>query len=230
MSVWYQPQCISWWWHRHVRHIVTYDIEFSASAVSAIADAVSASADVLLQHSQCPQFKRAGRRKVSSSSRYDFRRARPPSHPKNNALRRRVFRFEAPSENDTLLRSRDPSRSGERDRMATHLKVASVFASDMHGEQIPRREIVSDIAVRRSGGKSVKRILLIGLALFASILAMTVSASARLGIAPMTAENDAVVRVGGYGHGHMGRGGRGHHYGWYRGRGHHYGRHYHHYY
>jgi hypothetical protein len=71
----------------------------------------------------------------------------------------------------------------------------------------------------------MKRILLTGLALFASMVAMTVSASARLGIAPMAAQNDAIqVRGGhGHGHGHMHRGGRGHHYGWYRGRGHHYG-------
>ena len=68
----------------------------------------------------------------------------------------------------------------------------------------------------------MRRIALIGLAL----LAMTVSASARLGIAPMAAQDSGVIQVrGGHGrgHGHMGRGGRGHHYGWGRGRGHHYG-------
>ncbi|MEH2613232.1 hypothetical protein [Bradyrhizobium sp. AZCC 1693] len=68
----------------------------------------------------------------------------------------------------------------------------------------------------------MRRIALIGLAL----LAMTISASARLGMAPMTAQDGALIQVRGghgHGHGHMGRGGRGHHYGWGRGRGHHYG-------
>jgi hypothetical protein len=68
----------------------------------------------------------------------------------------------------------------------------------------------------------MRRIALIGLAL----LAMTVSASARLGMAPMAAQDSALIQVRGghgHGHGHMGRGGRGHHYGWGRGRGHHYG-------
>ncbi|MFL6837266.1 MAG: hypothetical protein ACJ8FZ_08175 [Bradyrhizobium sp.] len=80
-----------------------------------------------------------------------------------------------------------------------------------------------------SGGrerKRMKRILLMGLALFVSMFAMTMSASARLGIDPMTAQNDSFIQVkGGHGRGrgHMHRGGRGHHYGWYRGRGHHYG-------
>lgn len=72
----------------------------------------------------------------------------------------------------------------------------------------------------------MKRIVVIGLALIAS-LAMSVAASARLGIAPLAAQDDSVIQVrGGHGHGHghhMGRGGRGHHYGWGRGRGHHYG-------
>jgi hypothetical protein len=72
----------------------------------------------------------------------------------------------------------------------------------------------------------MRRIALIGLAL----LAMTVSASARLGIAPLSTQDGALIQVKGghghgHGHGHMGRGGRGHHYGWYRGRGH---RHHHH--
>ena len=70
----------------------------------------------------------------------------------------------------------------------------------------------------------MRRIALIGCAL---LLAMTASASARLGIAPLVAQDDAVIQVkGGHGHGHghrMGRGGRGHHYGWGRGRGHHKG-------
>ena len=66
----------------------------------------------------------------------------------------------------------------------------------------------------------MRRIALIGLAL----LAMTVSASARLGMAPSSEPDSAMIQVrGGHGHGHMGRGGRGHHYGWGRGRGHHYG-------
>jgi len=68
----------------------------------------------------------------------------------------------------------------------------------------------------------MRRIALIGCAL---LLAMTASASARMGIAPLTAQDDAVIQVkGGHGHGHhMSRGGRGHHRGWGRGRGHHYG-------
>ena len=70
----------------------------------------------------------------------------------------------------------------------------------------------------------MKRILIIGMALFASMLALTASASARLGIAPLAAQDDAIIQVrGGHGHGHMGHGGRGHHYGWGGGRGHHYG-------
>jgi hypothetical protein len=75
----------------------------------------------------------------------------------------------------------------------------------------------------------MRRIALIGAALIAS-LAMTVSASARLGMAPIAAQDDSVIQVKhgrghGHGHGHMHRG-RGHHYGWYRGRGHHKHRHY----
>ena len=72
----------------------------------------------------------------------------------------------------------------------------------------------------------MKRIALIGLAVLASVIAMTGSSSARMGIAPISAQaqDDAVIQIrGGHGHGHMGRGGRGHHYGWGRGRGHHYG-------
>lgn len=73
----------------------------------------------------------------------------------------------------------------------------------------------------------MKRICLVGLTLFASMLAMIASASARIGMAPMTVQDDAVIQVRGghgHGHGHMGHhGGRGHHYGWGRGRGHHYG-------
>ncbi|WP_064737343.1 hypothetical protein [Bradyrhizobium sp. Ai1a-2] len=74
----------------------------------------------------------------------------------------------------------------------------------------------------------MKRILLIGAALLVSMLGLTASASARLGIAPMATTDDALIQVrGGHGHGRGHgwghRGGRGHHYGWYRGRGHHYG-------
>lgn len=67
----------------------------------------------------------------------------------------------------------------------------------------------------------MKRIILIGVALLASTLAMTASASARLGIAPLAAPDEAVIQVRGghgHGHGHMHRGGHGHHYGWGRGR------------
>lgn len=83
----------------------------------------------------------------------------------------------------------------------------------------------------------MRRIVLIGAALIAS-LAMTLSASARIGIAPLAAEDGAVIQVkhgrGHHGHGHRGHGrhhgwhrGRGHHYGWYRGRGHHKWHHHH---
>jgi hypothetical protein len=68
----------------------------------------------------------------------------------------------------------------------------------------------------------MRRIALIGAALIAS-LAMTVSASARLGMAPITAQDGSAIQVKhmrGHCHGHMHRG-RGHHRGWYRGRGHH---------
>ena len=89
----------------------------------------------------------------------------------------------------------------------------------------------------------MRRILLIGVAVLVSVIAMAMPASARLGIAPGGTTNvldDAIQVKGGHGHGHghghMGRGGRGHHYGWSRGRGHHYGwsrgrghRHHHHY-
>jgi len=72
----------------------------------------------------------------------------------------------------------------------------------------------------------MRRIALIGCAL---LLAMTASASARMGIAPLVAQDDAVIQVKhgrGHGHGrHMGRGGRGHHYGWSRGRGNRHHRH-----
>lgn len=71
----------------------------------------------------------------------------------------------------------------------------------------------------------MRRMVLIVAALLAS-LAMTASASARLGMAPLAAQDGNLIEVKGghgHGHGHMGRGGRGHHYGWGRGRGHHYG-------
>jgi hypothetical protein len=73
----------------------------------------------------------------------------------------------------------------------------------------------------------MRRFVLIAAALLAS-LAMTVSASARLGVAPMAAPDSGVTEVKhwrGHGRGHMRRG-RGHHYGWHRGRGHHKHRYY----
>lgn len=72
----------------------------------------------------------------------------------------------------------------------------------------------------------MRRILLIGAALIASLAMTLSSASARLGIAPLAAQDGAVIQVK-HGHGHHGRGhrGRGHHYGWSRGRGHHKWRH-----
>jgi hypothetical protein len=66
----------------------------------------------------------------------------------------------------------------------------------------------------------MKRVALIGLALLASTLALTASASAGLGIAPLAAQDNMMVYVkGGYGHGQMHHGARGNHYGWGRGRG-----------
>jgi len=59
----------------------------------------------------------------------------------------------------------------------------------------------------------------------AVVLVLTGSASARLGIAPLSVpsmQDDSFVQVRGH------RGGRGHHYGWGRGRGHHYGWRHHH--
>jgi hypothetical protein len=79
----------------------------------------------------------------------------------------------------------------------------------------------------------MKRILVIGFALLVSTLGWITAASARLGMAPIAVQDDAVIQVRGHGHGHghMHRGGRGHHYGWGRGRGHHYGwRHHRHHY
>ena len=76
------------------------------------------------------------------------------------------------------------------------------------------------------------RTLLIVASLFGAVLATTLPVSARLGMAPMSSPDDAVIQVKGghgHGHGHHGhRGGHGHHYGWHRGRGHHYGWHHHH--
>ena len=70
----------------------------------------------------------------------------------------------------------------------------------------------------------MRRFVLIAAALLAS-LAMTASASARLGVAPMATPDGGVIEVKhGRGHGRWHRG-RGHHYGWYRGRGHHKWRH-----
>lgn len=73
----------------------------------------------------------------------------------------------------------------------------------------------------------MNRILIVGFALCASMLAVTSPASARLSMGQMATQEDEAIQVrGGHGHGggHMGRhGGRGHHYGWGGGRGHHYG-------
>jgi Spy/CpxP family protein refolding chaperone len=97
----------------------------------------------------------------------------------------------------------------------------------MRPEQTACPELGSKIAIRDREENRMKRTLVIGLALLASMLGLTASASARLGMAPMANQDDTVIQVrGGHGHGggHMGHhGGRGHHYGWGRGRGHHYG-------
>jgi hypothetical protein len=74
----------------------------------------------------------------------------------------------------------------------------------------------------------MKRLLVIGIAVFASAVVMALPASARLGMAPSESpalQDDLILAKGGHGHGHghMGRGGRGHHYGWGRGRGRHLG-------
>jgi hypothetical protein len=95
------------------------------------------------------------------------------------------------------------------------------FAIYSRVEPMQGRELVSVSQISALEEKHMKRVVVIGLALLVS-LAMSASASARLGFAPLAAQNDAVIQVrGGHGHGH--RGGRGHHYGWGRGRGHHYG-------
>jgi hypothetical protein len=74
------------------------------------------------------------------------------------------------------------------------------------------------------------RIALVGFAALVSVLALMGSASARLGMAPIAAQDNAIIQVhgGGHGHGHGHMGGRGHHYGWGRGHGHHYGWRHHH--
>ena len=49
----------------------------------------------------------------------------------------------------------------------------------------------------------MRRIVLVGLALLVSTLGTTLSASARLGIAPMATQDDAMIQVKhGRGHGH----------------------------
>jgi len=67
----------------------------------------------------------------------------------------------------------------------------------------------------------MKYALIIAAAATASLLAITSSASARLGMAPLAVQDDGVVQVKhGHGHGHGHRGwhrNRGHHYGWSRG-------------
>ncbi len=77
----------------------------------------------------------------------------------------------------------------------------------------------------------MKRVLILAVAATASVLVVTSTASARLGMAPLAAESDGVIQVrhGGHGHGGWHHGGRGHHYGWSRGRHHgwsHHRRHY----
>jgi hypothetical protein len=94
------------------------------------------------------------------------------------------------------------------------------------GNKPIRREIVPDRDHAMGRKNQMRRFVLIVAALLAS-LTMTVSASARLGVAPMAAPDGGVIEVKrgrGRGHGHKHRG-RGHHYGWYRGRGHHKWRH-----
>ncbi len=75
----------------------------------------------------------------------------------------------------------------------------------------------------------MRRLLIIAAAVTVSILSTIPGASARIGMAPLAAGDDAVIQVRGHGHGgghgHWRHGGRGHHYGWHRGRGHHYGWH-----
>jgi len=66
----------------------------------------------------------------------------------------------------------------------------------------------------------MKRLTWISGTVAAVVVVLTGSASARLGIAPLSVQSvqdDAFVQVRGH------RGGRGHHFGWGRGRGHHYG-------
>lgn len=65
----------------------------------------------------------------------------------------------------------------------------------------------------------MKRILIIAGLTAASVLAVISTASARLGMAPLTVQDELIqVRGHGHGHGHWHHGNRGHHYGWYRGR------------
>jgi len=70
---------------------------------------------------------------------------------------------------------------------------------------------------------SVTHVQKIAAAVSLLTLALVSPASARLGMAPLTAGDDAVIRVkGGHGHGHGHHGwigNRGHHYGWSIGRG-----------
>jgi len=69
----------------------------------------------------------------------------------------------------------------------------------------------------------MNRLTLIVATAIAVVLALGNTASARLGIAPLSLQqDDSVIQVRGH------RGGRGHHYGWGRGRGHHYGWRHHH--
>ena len=73
----------------------------------------------------------------------------------------------------------------------------------------------------------MNRLLLIGFAACAVVLAPTLTASAmpvaKPGALTTDPESSMVLVKGGHGHGWGHRGGHGHHYGWGRGRGHHYG-------
>jgi len=69
----------------------------------------------------------------------------------------------------------------------------------------------------------MNRLTLIVATAIAVVLALGNTASARLGIAPLSAQqDDSFIQVRGH------RGGRGHHRGWGRGRGHHWGWRHHH--
>jgi hypothetical protein len=88
-------------------------------------------------------------------------------------------------------------------------------------EQSRDWEIMPRDRINAIGRDTMRYALIIAAAATASLLAITSSASARLGMAPLAVQNDGVVQVKhGHGHGHGHRGwhrNRGHHYGWSRG-------------